>query len=174
MFYLYDVVVGKNIKLWTEPLNGEFQHNGDPMGQFNRRDIDLRKRKHNNKYNIWRGSANNTYIHEEGFLTKWMRKNTCKWLNSQSKIMNKRGLEAPILFSFLSFFFLPCVSLFFPSLFPFICFFSLHGPKWACSQRTEWAYGYIGPASIFLTLQMYHKLYYKNHYTLTFRYEIVI
>ena len=59
MFYLYDVEVGKNIKLWTEPLNGEFQHDGDSMGQFNWRDTDLRIRKHNNEYNIWRGTANN-------------------------------------------------------------------------------------------------------------------
>ena len=71
------------------------------------------------------------------------------------------GMEPPFFSSSssLSLFFLfpslfamcpPCFSLLFFLLF---CFFSLHEPKWACSYRSEWAYEYIGTASIFFPLQ---------------------
>jgi hypothetical protein len=119
--------------------------------------IRVRERVNTQKTQYLCGSAKNAYIHREKrfSLALWGKIHN-NGLVSHYKVIIP-GPEPPFSSSSssLSLFFSFSL-LFFPFSFLSLFFsFSLLGPKWACSHRSEWAYGYIGPASIFLSLQIY-------------------
>jgi hypothetical protein len=112
---------------------------GVGFGGCFRKNISVREKVNTQKTQYLRGSANNAYIHREKrfSLTLWGKIHN-NGLVSHYKMIISRP-EPPFSSSSSS------LSLFFS--------FSLLRPKWACSHRSEWAYGFIGPASIFLPLQ---------------------
>ena len=119
--------------------------------------ISVRKRVNTQKTQYLCGSANNAYIHREKrfSLDSWGKIHN-NGLVSHYKMIIPRPEPPFFSSSSLSFFFF--LSAVCPPYFSFLFFllfyfFFLHGPKWAYSHRSEWAYGYNGPASIFFPLQ---------------------
>jgi hypothetical protein len=67
-------MMGKNIELWTEPLNGEARNDGDPIGQLNptRHRFEGEKTQQRTTYLTWFGQQ---YLHPRGggfSLNQWV------------------------------------------------------------------------------------------------------